>query len=155
MKTTTEVAASCKIRDQLCVWTFWASHANFGSLLHAYHQFSSTTKSKVCLVLRGEPRARAGVLLFLLFPSCSLWVPNLFSEHVPNSTSLLSHIVLPKVQHSLVYKLKRSATESTFDSGHLKRCFSCGGLNGPKKLAMGPSTRALKKNRVWVHPRTN
>jgi len=39
-----------------CVYgPFGLRTVNFGSLWHAYHQFSSTIKSKVCLVLLGEP----------------------------------------------------------------------------------------------------
>jgi hypothetical protein len=66
-----------------CVYgPFGLRTVNFASLRHAYHQFpSSTTKSKVSLVLLGEPRSKFSVehsdFLFLgdqSFGELTCWV---------------------------------------------------------------------------------
>ncbi len=89
-------------------------------------------------------------------PTCSHHVVKRFPsfqcvpQHVPNSTSVLLHMICPKF-NSHVYKLKRYVVGKyicfSFATRDPKRCFHWGVINIPKKLLMGQSIWLLQKKK--------
>jgi hypothetical protein len=94
-------------------------------------------------------------LVLNVFSSCSHGVPQV----VPNSTTILSHMVCRKF-NSYVYKVKRWAIGEHisfyFGVGGPKRCCYGGVPNVSKKLVMGQSMLfPSKRKKLWAHPWTN
>ncbi len=81
-----------------------------------------------------------------MFPTCSQQV----LEGIPNSTSILSHMVCRKFNLH-VYKLKRLAIGENiclnFATGRPKRCFHWGGDQCSKFFVDGPMNMALSKTK--------